>query len=558
MALASTVVASAALAACGGGGAAADDKKATIQGHAKTLPTDDEAARFLAQAGLGATAAGIDELRAFPSLNDWLTKQFDLPPSSQSTFDMVMSLGVGSAIEFGQFKYQDDDTGLDNALWYRLFKAPDVLRQRIVLALSEVFVVSQRNMPVPWGQFCCLAYWDLLEQHCFGNFLELIEHITLSPAMGVYLSMRGSQKADVASGRQPDENYARELLQLFSIGLVNLDDSASPITVNGQSDTYTNQDITELARVFTGWDFDLDPGTTFGYNLATTPAYARRPMVVNAALHDDGAKTFLGKTIPAGLSGAEDLRRALKIVFEHPNVAPFIAKQLIQRLVSSNPEPEHIRAVAAAFNDNGRGVRGDLKAVIREVLMHPLARDALTGNQAVRRCKLREPILRLVQWGRLAKLDSQDGTWNIGDLSYSDKLAQSPLRSPSVFNFFRPGYVPLNSGLSDDQFVAPEFQITDESTVVGYANFMLTVIPEGDASKGMRVDYTAWEDLADDAEQLVDRINWLLTGRTLIQETIDVVLVAIKSFPLDALGRYKRVRMAFFLIMTSPDYLVQR
>lgn len=557
MAAASAVLASAALAACGGGGDTPKPDAQTDGDDPVLLPAalsaEDAAAKFLAQAGLGATPDGINELLALGSFDAWLDQQFALPVGTP-VFDMAQALGVATAIENGEFKYQDDDTGLDNVLWFRLFKAPDVLRQRIVLALSEIFVVSQRNMPVPWGQFCCLAYWDMLEQHCFGNFRDLIEQVTLSPAMGVYLSMRGSQKADAVSGRQPDENYARELLQLFTIGLVQLDGSGQP----GTAETYTNQDITGLAKVFTGWDFDVPDLGAFGYNLATDASYARRPMKLIPSLHDDGAKTFLGVTLPAGQGGVQDLRQALDVVFHHANVGPFIARQLIQRLVSSNPEPAHVKAVADVFYDNGHGVRGDMKAVIRAVLLHPLARDVLGGNAALRRCKLREPILRLVQWGRLVKLSSATNNWDIGDLSYTDKLAQSPMRSPSVFNFFRPGYVPLNSGLSADKFVAPEFQLTDESTVVGYANFMLSVIPSGDTAKGLVVDYTAWESQADNPEGLVDALNWLLTGHALTKTTVDVIVGALKSLPNDAQLRYKRTRIAFFLVLTSPDYLVQR
>ncbi|MBC7701984.1 DUF1800 domain-containing protein [Aquabacterium sp.] len=558
LALGSALLTSAALAACGGGAKATD---AQIQGGNPTpLPKADAAARFLAQAGLGATPDSIGALLALPSYDAWLDQQFALP-IDRSVFDMAKDLGVADAIENEQFQYQDDDTGLDNSLWFRLFKAHDVLRQRTVLALSELFVVSQRNMPVPWGQFCGLAYWDLLEQHCFGNFRDLIEHITLSPAMGVYLSMRASQKADEVSGRQPDENYARELLQLFTIGLVQLQHNGTPVLVNGkQVETYTNQDITGLAKVFTGWDFDVSNLDAFGYNLDTDAEYTRRPMKLIPGLHADDAKTFLGTTIEAGLGGAQDLKLALDAVYNHDNVGPFIARQLIQRLISSNPEPDHVAHVASVFNSNADGVRGDMKAVIRAVLMHPLARDVLVGDAALRRCKLREPILRLVQWGRLVNISSTNNRWDVGDLSYTDKLAQSPLRSPSVFNFFRPGYVPLNSGLSADHFVAPEFQITDESTVVGYANFMLSVIPEGDPGSGLAVDYRAWEDLADDPARLVDGINWLLTGHALISSTVDLIVEAIKDLnpPNDAELRYNRTRVAFFLAMTSPDYLVQR
>ena len=268
-------------------------------------------------------------------------------------------------------------------------------------------------------------------------------------------------------------------------------------------------------------------------------------------------------------------------------MAPFIARQLIQRLVSSNPELDHIRRVAAAFNDNGKSQRGDMKAVIRAVLTDPLARLPLTGDQAVRRCKLREPLMRFIQWGRMvglrstltsdmitasqlahaadknAKLLTVLDWWNVGDLSASTRLAQSPLRSPSVFNFFRPGYVPLNSGVSADGFVAPEFQITDESSVIGYANFMWQHIG-GAPDQFLAVDYSPWLFLAPDAAKLVDNINLLLTGRALAQKaTVQVIAEAVNSLTAISLddnqtALLNRVKMAFYLLLVSADYMVQR
>jgi uncharacterized protein (DUF1800 family) len=577
------------LAACGGGGGGSPETRnidvnrsadPSTQGAAVALQPEENASRFLSQAGLGATPASISSLvgmggpdaGAYAAYSAWLDAQFAMTPGP-SLWQTAWNYGFMAAAKV------DGDDGMDNLLWYRLFTAQDELRQRIVLALSEIFVVSVRNMAVPWGQFNCLAYWDLLEQHCFGTFRELIEAITLSPAMGVYLSMRGSQKADAVSGRRPDENYARELMQLFTIGLLHLDDAGQPIVRDGRSETYTNDDVTQLAKALTGWDVD---GVIDYARPDDSLAYTNKPMVPNEALHDTSEKTILGQTIPAGQSARADLRQALDIICAHPNVGPFIARQLIQRLVSSNPEPLHIQRVAQVFNDNGQGVRGDMKAVIKAVLTDPLAREPLAGDQALRRCKLREPLMRFIQWGRLVGLHStltysnNQGVptvtppvpvsraptlldwWNIGDLSAANRLAQSPLRSPSVFNFFRPGYVPLNSGLSADGFVAPEFQITDESSVIGYANFMLQHI-DGAAQQFMAVDHSAWLPLAPDAARLVDNINLLLTGRALAQATVDVIQKAIDK--LDAGSNdslLKRVKMAFYLMQVSADYMVQR
>jgi uncharacterized protein (DUF1800 family) len=567
-------ISSATLAACGGGGGntqtvnvdkGGGDPVAVTPQVASLLP-EDAAARFLAQAGLSATPAAVGDLVASKlDFKAWLSKQFDMP-IGMPLFDIARSVGFAAPANIAL------DVGLDNTLWFRLFTAPDELRQRVVLALSEIFVVSARNMPVPWGHFSCLAYWDLLEQHCFGTFRDLIEAITLSPAMGVYLSMRGSQKGDTVTGRRPDENYARELLQLFTIGLLNLDDAGQPIVRNGLRETYTNDDVTQLARALTGWDFD----GVATYDSSTKPDYTRKPMIPNEDWHDTDAKTVLGQPMAVGQDARTDLKQALDIICSHPNVAPFVAKQLIQRFVSSNPEPDHVRRVAAVFNDNGKGKdgkpgqRGDMKAVITAVLTDPLARDPLTGDQAVRRCKLREPLLRFIQWGRLVGLrstltpaDVQSGTapqdlWNIGDLSAASRLAQSPLRSPSVFNFFRPGYVPLHSGVKADGFVAPEFQITDESSVIGYANFMLSHIA-GSPKQYIVVDYSPWLSLASEPDKLVDNINLLLTGRALSQVTVDAIVKAIKSLPAQGeQALLNRAMMAFYLMLVSPDYMVQR
>ena len=305
-------------------------------------------------------------------------------------------------------------------------------------------------------------------------------------------------------------------------------------------------------KTLTGWDFDRP--TPPSYTLGTLPDYTRRPMVLVADRHDDDAKAFLGLTLPAGAGGAQDLKAALDGICAHPNVAPFFARQLIQRLVSSNPEPVHVQRVTRVFRDTG----GDLKAVIRAVLMDPLARRSLSGTAAVRRSKLREPMLRFVQWARLVQLRSSDNRWSVGDLSASDRLGQSPLRSPSVFNFFRPGYVPLNSGVSADGFVAPEFQITNESTVIGYANFMLTHIA-GSPQQGLVVDYSEWLPWVADPTRLVDRLNLQLTGRALAAASVDLITRAVRSLPAtSAEQQLRRVQMAFYLMLVSPDYLVQR
>ena len=505
-------------------------------------PNDERAARFLGQAAFGGDQASIDAVKN-QGYQGWLDAQMALPLGA-SLWDWLITKG------FGDIQYKSTDQGMDNALWMRLFTSPDVVRQRVVLALSQLFVVSVRNMPVPWGQFGCVAYWELLEAECFGNFRTLLEKITLSPSMGVYLNMRGNRKEDT-SGRVPDENYARELLQLFSIGLLDLSIDGRPqLGANGQTfESYDNTTVTGLAKVLTGWDFN-------GYN-ASTPDHMRRPMVFTAARHSTLEKKFLGVTVAGNTPGPQALKTALDTIFNHPNVGPFIGRQLIQRLVTSNPSDEYVARVATAFNDNGQGVRGDMKALISAVLMDMEARTELFSNGIETFGKLREPVARLVQWARLVKVSSTDGLWNGGDLSGSNRLGQSPLRSPSVFNFFRPGYVPPHTALAAQGLVAPEFQITDESSVIGYANFLLGVLPAGSAN--IVPDYTAWLPLAKDPAALVARLNLWMTGSTVSAATVSSLVTALTTIRADNDGGLrKRVVTAMLMMLCCPEYLAQR
>jgi len=324
-------------------------------------------------------------------------------------------------------------------------------------------------------------------------------------------------------------------------------------------ETYTARDVSELAKVFTGWDVN-------GFNPAnpTGPfGYWRAPMDFNPSRFDTSDKQVLGVTIPGSLSGPEALSRALDIIFAHPNVGPFIARQLIQRLVTSNPSPAYVSRVARVFNNNGASpaVRGDLKAVIRAVLADPEARPVIVepppgALNTWRDGKLREPIVRLLQWLRLARCSSVE--WNVLDLSASDQLGQAPLRAPSVFNFYRPGYVPPNTVVAEQGLVAPEFQITHESSVVGYLNFLWGAFVTGGWGR-VTLDYRDFLPLADDAPALVDRLNLYLTGRTLSATTVSTIVQGVQSIlGTGATERLNRVLAAFYLIMVSPEYLVQR
>jgi uncharacterized protein (DUF1800 family) len=424
----------------------------------------------------------------------------------------------------------------------------------MVFALSQILVVSMEGVGGSSAGWSLAFYLDFLDQHAFGNFRALLQDVTLTPAMGNYLSMRGSRRTD-ASGRRPDENYAREIMQLFTIGLVELNTDGTPRLVAGAPvDTYREADVSGLARVFTGWDYGSGP--------ADSPERLIKPMVNNPDRHETGEKTFLGITIPANTSASDSLRIALDRLFNHANVGPFICKQLIQRLVSSNPSTAYVGRVAAAFNNNGSGVRGDLKAVLRAILTDTEARNVDAALADAHGGKLREPALRFASWARACNVSSPSGEWRLGNLSDpATSLGQSPLHSASVFNFYRPGYVPPNTAISAAGKVAPEFQITTESSVAGYINFMQTAISDagGVLSSDIRADYSAWLLLASDADALVAEANLLLAANRLSSARVTIIRNAIAAMPsTTSANRLSRVHAAVLLTLAAPECLVAK
>ena len=539
LALSAVALSSAALlAACGGGGG---DSPAPIAPAPPAVAAISaaEASRFLGQAGFGATDAQIGRVQTL-GYSGWLDEQF-AAPRSQGHYDWMVERGYAVTTNINNFN------GTDNTLWRKLINSPDVLRQRITLALSEIFVVSMTGLPINWRGFVAAAYMDVLETNAFGTYRTLLGEVTLSPGMGSYLNMRGNLREDPAKGRVPDENYSREVLQLFSLGLTEL--AADGTLKNGvATDTYGQDTITGLAKVFTGWNNNAANNTD--------PGYAQRPMVLTAANHSTSVKQFLGVTIAAGTPGATALQTALDTIAAHPNVGPFIGRQLIQRLVASNPSPAYVARVSAVFANNGAGVRGDLRAVIKAILLDDEARRAPVAGDTTRG-KLREPVVRFIQWARTFGLASPTGQWNIGNVSDpSTRLGQSPLRSPSVFNFFRPGYVPPNSALGTLNLNAPEFQITNESTVVGWANWAQTFVQSGVGET--RPDYTAELALATDATVLVKRVSLLLSGDTLSAATLATIGTAVGSISATTdTGKRNRVYAAIHLVLCTPEYLVQ-
>ena len=518
----------------------------TAQVYASKYATSDaQAARFLAQATLAPSDADIADVRAL-GFDAWLTREFAKPPSADN-WSFLTGKGIDQDIA-----NRVNTKGSDPQIWQRLISAPDSLRQRVALALSEIFVVGYDGLSGAWRQFKLANWWDLLANNAFGNYRSLLEAITLSPAMGVYLNMAGNQKENAATGRLPDENYAREIMQLFSIGLYQLNaDGSQKLDAAGKPiDTYLQDTVSQLARVFTGWNIDNSP-------FLASVEQARAPLVLNAALHSTLSASFLGVTVPANTAGATALRTTLDTLANHPNVGPFIGRQLIQRLVTSNPSPAYVARVSAKFADNGAGVRGDLSAVVRAILTDEEARSA-NGLTDPKAGKLREPIQRMIQWARVFKATSISSEWSIGDLSDAgSRLGQSPLRSPTVFNFYRPGYVPAGTAIATAALTAPEFQLANESTVAGYLNFMQLLIPGG--RNDLKPDYSVELALATDAVALLDRVERLMCAYQLQASTRSTIVAAINSIAAttDA-GKSNRVYTAVLLVMACPDYLVQK
>lgn len=513
-----------------------------------------EAARFLIQATYGPNMAEIQRV-ANSGPAAWIDEQFNTPSmDSHWDYAIVRRGPPGCTVCNSNFV-----NAVMESFWLQAVRGPDQLRQRTVLALSEIFVVSNVNSTIDGITDAHASYLDMLSRNAFGNFRQLLEQVSTHPAMGKYLSHFANEREDAATGRIPDENYAREVMQLFSIGLwqLNPDGTRRRDGSGNFIPTYNQNDVSGLARVFTGWSWN-GPDKTYGRwkGWGNTENW-REQMQNYPDFHSTSEKRFLNVTIPANTSGEQSLRIALDTLFNHPNVGPFIGRQLIQRFVTSNPSPAYVGRVAAAFNNNGQGVRGDMRAVLRAVLLDAEARDMNTSNQSTWG-KLREPMVRFGNWMRAFDARSSNGVyaiWNLEDNVSS--LGQNPLRAPSVFNWFRPDYAPPGQILNQS-LVAPEFQITHETTVTGYANFMAYTAERGHGYNTGTIlpNYTAEVALANNPPALMDRLNILLTAGRMTSATRQIIINAINEIPASQASR--RVHMAVALTMVSPEFIVQK
>ncbi|NJR71986.1 MAG: DUF1800 domain-containing protein [Gammaproteobacteria bacterium] len=437
------------------------------------------------------------------------------------------------------------------------------MRQRVAFALSELMVVSTENSALEIATFGIAGYYDMLNRNAFGNFRTLLEEVSLHPGDGlcIYRILR-NEKEDTVTGRTPDENYAREIMQLFAIGLWQLNsDGTRKLDGAGKPiPTYNQKDILGMAKVFTGWSWggvvNNEAGWR-GWSLPTGHTQWKTLMQDYPQYHSTSAKEIInGVVIPANTSARASLKIALDTLFNHPNAGPFIGKQLIKKLVTSNPSPAYVSRVTAAFNNNGAGVRGDMKSVIRAILLDIEARD-LSKTADSTWGKVREPIVRYGNWLRGFDVKSQSGLyriWNLEDPVYS--LGQNPFRSPSVFNFFKPDYTPPGA-IARANLVAPEFQIIHETTLTGTTNFFedeVRAIRPNNA-EDLVANYAAELALADKPEALLDRLSLLLLAGDMKPTTRATILDAVNGIAMNAYdARERRVATAVFLTMASPEF----
>ena len=522
--------------------------------------TPNDAARFLAQATFGPTEAGIARLAGIGPAA-WLDDQFSQPVVSHLAFVNSLAAG-GTALTQVHFR---------QSFWAQAIAGEDQLRQRMAFALSQVFVVSFTDTTLSTKVRGMASYYDVLAAHAFGNYRDLLQAVATHPMMGIYLSTLRNQKEDPATGRNADQNFARESMQLFTLGLheLNADGSekgASPV------DTYSAADVEGLAKVFTGWSWyaGSNAADRTDRRFLGLDAHAERdwrPMQAYDRFHSTSEKKFLGVTIPAGSTSAEaDLKVALDRLFNHPNVGPFVGRQLIQRFVTSNPSPAYVARVAAVFANNGQGVRGDLKAVLRAVLLDTEARTWAPSNAAYG--KPREPLVRLAHFMRAFNATSTSGRFvGIDELESGSQVGQQALKAPSVFNFFRPGYTPSGSAAAGAGLVAPEWQLANEVSLATFANYQRAWAGYS-VTRDIQHDYTAELALADNPAALLDRLDLLLMSGQMTATQRNLVTAAINGRAIPAAtgsnqaaidsARRDRVSIAVVLTMASPDYVVQK
>lgn len=569
-------------AAAAGGGTATETRKSALEASSTTSDAPSvaaaaatisakDAARFLSQASFGPSSVAQIAALQTQGREAWLIDQLARPVFSHSAY---LESQRGRDNKAGETKTVSEEMSYE-AFWQHWLLGEDQLRGRVAWALVQIFVIS--NIAPDIRPVAMSSYMDVLTRNAFGNYRDLLRDVTLHPAMGYYLNMLESEKENAAKGTHPNENYPREVLQLFSIGLAKLNlDGSQQLDGQGKPIPTYNEDVVKgFAKAFSGWSFgglDNTKSKTFHNHDDNIEAYWRVPMIAWQMWHSTGTKQLLdGKLLPMGQTAEKDLADALDNIFQHPNVGPFFGRQLIQRLVTSNPSAGYIARVAAVFNNNGAGVRGDMKALIRAVLLDA---EALAGGAGVpvssapggagggnaRFGKQREPVVRLANFLRALGAASRNGRNDIHYLdSPDDGLAQSPLLAPSVFNFYSPGFRPAGP-LAAAGLVAPEFQITSETSVVGSLNFFASLIDGsglGNGNSRMRIDYTALKTLVGQSvDGFIDRLDQLFFCSQMSASTRTRMKTLIDTLP--AKDTTRRVKSALLLTAMSPDFVIQR
>jgi uncharacterized protein (DUF1800 family) len=517
-------------------------------------PTAAAAGRFLSQSTFGATEALIAKVQS-QGYEGFLSEQFALPMSSHLAFVDAAVAALPSPSPSAT-PNQPTITNTNDAWWSYAISSPDQLRQRVAFALHETLVVSVTSAGLGNRPYALPTYYDVLVRDAFGNYRQLLEDVTLNPAMGAYLNMLQSDKANPARGTLPNENYGRELMQLFSIGLynLNLDGSLTLSSTGFPIATYSQDAVLGTAAVLTGWTY-AQPGSA---NPVFFPGPAaqtwRLPMINIASHHQTDAKTILnGVVIPANQTAAQDLKTTLDTIFNHPNVGPFICRQLIQRLVTSNPSPGYVYRVASVFNNNGQGVRGDLQAVVHAILMDYDARVGFATAQGAGH--QREPVVRLTNLLRAFNASSPDGKFSIRNANAN--LGQEAMHSPTVFNFFSPDYS-APGAIAEAGLKSPEFEITNETSVVTVANYFRTAIygSLGPATARVTLNLSNEITLAANPSQLVDRLNTLLMAENMSPQMRTILTNAITQIP--ASNPTERARTAIYLVINSPEFTVDK
>ena len=546
-------------------------------------PVATDVSRFLTQATFGPTEAEV--LALYEDEADfaaWIDAQISVPQSGalrrldahmrNSDLDPLNKTNLD--VEWQKRMLVSD------VLWEIFVHGEDQLRQRVAFALSQIFVISDLSDALFNDARGIMNYHDLMAEHAFGNYRELMKAVTLNPMMGEYLSMVRNEKTDLARNIRPDENYARELMQLFTIGLVELNaDGSQKLDGEGNPIPTYNQDIIKgFASVFTGWMYANAPYWYWGgWNEANTT----EPMKAFEDYHDTQTKTLLNnQVLPAGMTAEQDLDAALDNIFAHDNIAPFVSKQLIQRLVTSNPSPQYVARISGVFNNNGSGIKGDLEAVVRAILLDPEARraDALADNQFG---KLKEPVLKFTSLMRAFDVRADQPLTEDGAVVKETvrffwpgyDYGQRAYGSPSVFNFYRPDYSPANA-FGNGDIAAPEFQILTEKNITAASNWGGSIIfnsydflREGceenlTFESGVGCLFARFEDeieIARDAGELLSHLDMLMLGGQMSSGMRDVLLEHIEPFNADLeQERLYRVAEATYLIWMSPEFAVQR